>query len=153
MPDVERSIVIRSTLDRVWSAIVDSTAFGTWFGAEFDGPFAVGSTTSGRIVPTRMDAEVAAAQEPHRGAPLTAEVIAIEPKTRFAFRWHPVADSEVQTTVEFRLAEEGDGVRVTITEDGFAALPAEQREAARDGNDGGWDAQTRLLATYLERAA
>ncbi|MFH8252656.1 SRPBCC family protein [Microbacterium sp. B2969] len=149
MTDIRRSIVVSSSLERVWRAIVDSTEFGTWFGAEFDGPFDAGVTTTGRIVPTTIDAAVAAAQEPHRGTPLTAEVVAIEPMRRFAFRWHPVPDSDVLTLVEFSLAEEGDGVRVTITEDGFDALPAEQRDAAREGNDGGWDAQTRLLAGYL----
>jgi len=55
------------------------------------------------------------------------------------------------TTVEFRLAPQGDGVRVTITEDGFGALPEDLRDQARESNDGGWDAQTRLLSTYLER--
>lgn len=151
MPDIERSIVIHAPVEQVWKAIVDSTGFGAWFGAEFDGPFEVGRTTTGRIVPTTIDPEVAAAQEPHRGAPIAAEVVAIEPPSRFAFRWQPVAASEVRTTVEFRLAEEGDGVRVVITEDGFDALPDDVRRQARDGNDDGWDAQTRLLAAYVLR--
>lgn len=152
MPDIQRSIVIHAPVDRVWEAIVDSSAFGAWFGAEFDGPFVVGRTTTGRIVPTTVDPEVAAAQEPHRGAPLEAEVIAIEPQSRFAFRWQPVAGSEVRTTVEFTLVAVGDGVRVTITEDGFGALPDDVRGPAVEGNDGGWDAQTRLLAAYVGRA-
>lgn len=150
MPDIQRTIVIRSTREAVWNAIVDSSAFGAWFGAEFDRTFEVGVTTTGRIVPTSVDPEVAAAQEPHRGAPLTLEVITIEPLTRFAFRWQPVAGSEIRTTVEFTLADASGGVRVTITEDGFDALPAADRDTARDGNDGGWDAQTRLLAGYVE---
>ena len=151
MSDIERSIVIHASQDRVWAAIVDSAAFGAWFGAEFDGPFEVGRTTTGRIVPTTVDAEVAAAQEPHRGSPITAEVIAIEPPTRFAFRWQPVPGSEVRTTVQFLLTAEDDGVRVTITEDGFAALPDDARGQARESNEGGWDAQTRLLAAYVGR--
>ena len=153
MVDVERSSVVRATQERVWAAIVDSREFGAWFGAEFDGPFEVGRTTTGRIVPTTVDAEVAAAQEPHRGSPITAEVIAIEPQTRFAFRWRPAPGSDVLTTVEFRLATEGDGVRVTITEDGFGALPENIRDQTRESNDGGWEAQTRLLSAYLERAS
>ncbi|MDR6610779.1 SRPBCC domain-containing protein [Leifsonia sp. 1010] len=153
MVDVERSIVVRATQERVWAAIVDSKEFGAWFGAEFDGPFEVGRTTTGRIVPTTVDAEVAAAQEPHRGSPIAAVVIAIEPPTRFAFRWQPAPGSDVLTTVEFRLAAEGDGVRVTITEDGFGALPEDIRDQARESNDGGWEAQTRLLGAYLERTS
>lgn len=152
MPDIQRSIVIHAPIEQVWQAIADSTAFGAWFGAEFDGPFEPGRTTTGRIVPTGVDPEVAAAQEPHRGAPIEAEVVAMEPPARFAFRWRPVAGSDVRTTVEFTLKAEGDGVRVTISEDGFGALPDDVRRQARDGNDGGWDAQTRLLAAYLTRA-
>ena len=79
MTDIERSIIIDAPLDRVWAAIADSSSFGAWFGAEFDGPFEVGRTTTGRIVPTAVDAQVAAAQEPYRGSPIAAEVIAIEP--------------------------------------------------------------------------
>jgi uncharacterized protein YndB with AHSA1/START domain len=151
--DIIRSVEIDAPLSRVWEAIVDSHAFGTWFGAEFDGPFEVGATTTGRIVPTAMDAGVASAQEPHRGAPLTLHVLAIEPQQRFAFRWHPVAESTAQTTVEFTLEAVGpERTRVTITEDGFDGLPSEMRDTAREGNAGGWEAQTRLLAEYLRRA-
>ncbi len=150
--DIIRSAEIDAPLGRVWDAIVDSHAFGTWFGAEFDGPFELEATTTGRIVPTAMDAEVASAQEPHRGSAFTLDVLAIEPQRRFAFRWHPVAESAIQTTVEFTLEPVGpERTRVTITEDGFDRLPSELRDEARDGNAGGWEAQTRLLAEYLRR--
>lgn len=151
MPEIRRSIVIAAPLDRVWAAIADPTAFGSWFGAAFDGAFTVGATVTGRIVPTAVDAEVAAAQEPHRGAPLALEIVAIEPPTRFAFRWQPIAGVDVLTTVVFTLRDTREGVEVSITEDGFDALPEAQRDEARRGNDGGWDAQTRLLAAYVSR--
>ena len=151
MHDISRSITIDAQLSAVWDAIVDSSAFGAWFGAEFSGPFALGRTTAGEIVPTTVDPEVAASQEPHRGAPLALEIIAVEPMSRFAFRWQPVADSPVRTTVQFLLAAEPGGVHVTVTEDGFDQLPDDTRASAREGNDGGWKAQTRLLATYLAR--
>ncbi|TPX03752.1 hypothetical protein FJ656_15520, partial [Schumannella luteola] len=152
-PDIRRSAVIAAPLESVWDAIADSRAFGAWFGAELDGPFRVGETTTGRIVPTAVDPEIAAAQEPHRGAPLTFDVLAVEPRRRFAFRWNPSAESAVSTAVEFTLDEVADGTRVTITEDGFDELPEELRDAAREGNDGGWEAQTRLLASYLAARA
>ena len=152
-PDIAQSIVVDAPLERVWDAIADSTAFGTWFGAEFDGPFEAGATTVGRIVPTAVDAEVAAAQEPHRGAPITLDVVAIEPMRRAAFRWQPVGDSAVRTAVEFLLEQVEGGIRVTMTEDGFDELPEAVRGPAREGNAGGWAAQTRLLAGYLARAA
>ena len=152
-PDIAQSVVVDAPLERVWDAIADATAFGTWFGAEFDGPFEVGATVTGRIVPTAIDPEVAAAQEPHRGAPMSLDVVALEPMRRAAFRWQPVSDSEVRTAVELLLEPVDGGIRVTMTEDGFDELPEELRDPARDGNDGGWAAQTRLLAGYLARAA
>ncbi|GAB3401326.1 hypothetical protein GCM10027515_09870 [Schumannella luteola] len=148
-PDISSSIVIDAPLERVWDAIVDSAAFGAWFGAEFDGPFEVGATTTGRIRPTAVDPEVAAAQEPHRGAPLVLHVTAIEPRSRFAFRWHPIDGEDATTTVEVIVEEAAEGTLVTFTENGFDALPEDRRTAAREGNEGGWDAQTRLLAGYL----
>lgn len=45
--------------------------------------------------------------------------------------------------------EAAEGTLVTFTENGFDALPEDRRTAAREGNEGGWDAQTRLLAGYL----
>ena len=128
-------------------------AFGTWFGAEFDGPFRAGATTTGRIVPTAIDRDVAAAQEPHRGAPLSLDIVTIDPMRRFAFRWQPTEGAAAQTTVAFELEPVDDGVRVTITEVGFDQLPDDVRGPARDGNAGGWEAQTRLLSGYLARAA
>lgn len=151
--DITRSVVVDAPVERVWAAIADATAFGTWFGAEFDGPFEAGGTTAGRIVPTTIDPEVAAAQEPHRGTPFTVDVVAIEPQRRFAFRWQPTPESDVRTTVEFTLEPAAEGTRVTITEHGFDQLPDKLRDAARDGNDGGWEAQARLLASYVGRAA
>jgi uncharacterized protein YndB with AHSA1/START domain len=104
-------------------------------------------------VPTAIDPEVAAAQEPHRGTPLTLDIVAIEPMRRLAFRWQPVGDSTVRTAVEFLFEQAESGIRVTMTEDGFDELPEELRGPAREGNEGGWAAQTRLLAGYLARAA
>lgn len=152
-PDIAHSVVIDASLERVWDAIADSSAFGTWFGAEFDGPFTVGTRVAGRIVPTAIDPEIAAAQEPHRGSPFTLDVVALEPMRRAAFRWQPVSDSEVRTAVELLLEQVDGGVRVTMTEDGFDQLPEDVRGSAREGNDGGWAAQTRLLAGYLARVA
>lgn len=152
-PDVAQSVVIDAPLERVWDAVADSRAFGTWFGAEFDGPFEAGATTTGRIVPTAIDPDVAAAQEPHRGAPFSLDVVAVEPMRRFAFRWEASPDSPVRTAVEILLEQVEGGIRVTMTEDGFDELPEQLRNTAREDNAAGWAAQTRLLAGYLDRAA
>lgn len=149
MRDIERSIVIDAPLEKVWAAIADSSAFGRWFGAEFDGPFEPGRSVSARIVPTTMDTEIAAQQASYQDEPFTIDVVAVEPMHRFAFRWEASTDSPVRTTVEFTLTEEPDGVRVRITEDGFDRLPETLRERSRRDNDQGWQAQAGLLAAYV----
>lgn len=154
MPDtdrLEKHAILNAPLERVWSAIIDSASFGAWFGAEFDGPFVVGQTTSGRIVPTQVDPVVAASQEPHRGAPLSLEIVAIEPMSRFVFRWNGALESEVMTTVTFDLKPHADGVSLSIIEQGFDELGEPLGSSTRESNGAGWEAQLGLIAAYLAR--
>ena len=39
---IEKKVVLRAPLSRVWRAISDSHEFGTWFGVTFEGPFVAG---------------------------------------------------------------------------------------------------------------
>ncbi|MGC2758829.1 MAG: hypothetical protein WA217_19985, partial [Candidatus Binatus sp.] len=64
---IEKSVLLHAPRERVWRAISDSKQFGTRFGVEFDGPFVAGTSIIGKMVPTRVDAEVAKRQEPYRG--------------------------------------------------------------------------------------
>lgn len=156
MDRIEKRVVLRAKLARVWEAISDSAQFGTWFGAAFEGPFVAGEWVAGRIAPTRVDPEVAKMQEKARGMAFSVLVDAIEPMTRFAFRWHPFAvdpghdySQEPTTLVEFVLRDAEDGVALTISESGFDRLPEARRVAARAANDGGWGHQARLIGLYL----
>jgi uncharacterized protein YndB with AHSA1/START domain len=153
---IEKKIVLKSTLERVWQAISDSARFGTWFGVKFEGPFTAGSWMSGRIVPTKVDPEVAKLQEPHTGAAFRMLVEQIEPMKRFSFRWHPFAidpshdySNEPTTLVTFELAEIDDGVLLTITESGFEQIPIARRAQAFEANEGGWAHQAKLMEKYL----
>ena len=68
VPDrIEKKITLRAPRSRVWQAVSDAKQFGTWFGVEFDHPFAVGKAMKGRITPTKVDSEVAKLQAPHKG--------------------------------------------------------------------------------------
>lgn len=147
--DIVKRIVLHVPIERVWEAITDSSRFGAWFGADLDGPFREGQATTGRIVPTSVDPEIAALQQPHVGRPWVAHVDVIEPMRRFVFRWNPAEGSDALTTVTFALEEVEDGVALTITESGFDALQDDLRDRARRDNDGGWEAQARLIAAYL----
>jgi uncharacterized protein YndB with AHSA1/START domain len=143
-------------LERVWHAIADADQFGTWFGVAFDGPFVAGARLTGRIVPTRVDPEVAELQRPHEGKAFEFTVDRIEPMRHISFRWHPFAvepgvdyTNEPTTLIEFTLEEVPDGVLLTITESGFDNIPLERRAKAFAANDGGWAKQTQLIEKYL----
>ena len=153
---IEKEVVLRAPLERVWRAISDADEFGRWFGVRFDGPFVAGTSVTGVITPTTVDEDVARAQEPHAGKSDTWQIVAVEPKRRLAFRWHPygvesgVDDSQEPTTlVEFTLDEMADGVRLRIVESGFDAIPAQRRVSAFEANSEGWAAQTELVRKYL----
>ncbi|MEB3034248.1 SRPBCC family protein [[Mycobacterium] nativiensis] len=151
---IEKQVVLRASLDRVWRAISDPAEFGQWFGVRFDGPFVAGTPITATITPTAVDADVARLQEPHAGNRGTWHIVAVEPQRRFAYRWHPFAvDTDVpdepMTLVEFTLAETPDGVLLTIVESGFDALPASRRSSAFEANSGGWAHQVELVRKYL----
>ncbi len=153
---IEKKILLRAPRERVWRAISDSSQFGTWFGVDFDGPFVDGARLTGRIVPTKVDAEVAKLQQPHAGKPFEFTVDRIEPMQRFSFRWHPYAvepgvdySKEPMTLVEFVLADAAGGILLTITESGFDRIPLARRAQAFAANEGGWEKQTQLIEKYL----
>lgn len=75
----------------------------------------------------------------------------------FAYRWCLDADTPVtdgaSTLVTFTLTPNGDATRLTVTESGFADLPAEVREQRYQENTQGWDGGLPELVTFAERAA
>lgn len=157
---IEKQIVLRASRERVWSAISDARQFGTWFGVEFAGEFVAGKQLNGRIVPTKVDPEIAKMQEPHTGLAFHIFVERVEPMRVFAFRWHPYAiepgkdyGKEPTTLVTFELDEVPGGILLKITESGFDQIPLERRAEAFTSNEHGWTAQARLIQKYLEQFA
>ena len=157
---IEKHVVLRAPRERVWKALTDSQQFGTWFGAELDGPFVAGKKVTGRIVPTKVDPEVAKMQEPYRGYPFELEIERIEPMNVFGFRWHPFAidpkvdySHEPTTLVLFELSDatDGTGTSLRITETGFDQIPIERRAQAFTANEGGWTKQIELIGRYVTR--
>ena len=153
---IEKTILLDAPRERVWRAISDAAQFGMWFGVAFDGPFVEGARVTGKMVPTKVDAEVAKMQEPFRGHPFEFFVERIEPSRRFAFRWRPFAiepgvdySAEPMTLVEFLLEEAEGGVLLKISESGFDGIPLARRAKAFAANEGGWTKQALLVAKYL----
>lgn len=160
MDRIEKTVQLRAPLARVWRAVSVAKEFGTWFGVEFDGPFAAGERVTGRIVPTKVDAEVAKNQQPYAGMAFEFTVERVEPMRLISFRWHPFAidpkvdySNEPTTLITFELEEVAGGTRLVITESGFDRIPLERRAKAFTANEQGWTAQAKLIEKYLASAA
>jgi len=156
---IEKKILLHAPLKRVWTALADSTEFGTWFGMKFDGQFAPGALMRGVIVPAKVNAEVAKAQQKYDGMPVEITIEKVEPERLFSFRWHPYAiergvdySAEPTTLIEFVLEEMKDGVMLTVTESGFDQIPLVRRVKAFTANEEGWGMVIKLLEEYLVRA-
>jgi uncharacterized protein YndB with AHSA1/START domain len=153
---IEKKIVLKAPLQRVWRALSDSKQFGTWFGMKFEGPFAPGATMKGVIVPTAVNPEVANAQKKYEGIPFEISIEQMEPERLFSFRWHPGAvdpaidySQEPTTLVVFALEQTPEGVLLTLTESGFDQIPLERRAKTLASNEQGWSIQMTLIEAYL----
>ncbi len=142
---IQKEVVLRAPLARVWSALSDPAKFGAWFGAKLSGAFIEGSVTRGQITIKGFEHVM-----------LEMAIVRMEPERYFAYRWHPYAidtkvdySSEPMTLVEFRLEPATDGTKLTITESGFESIPEARRAEAFRMNDGGWSAQAEKIARYV----
>lgn len=157
IPDrIEKKVLLRASRARVWRALTDPQEFGSWFGMRFDGPFAPGTTVNARIVPTTVDADVAAMQKKFEGLVFELRVEQLEPQRLFSFRWHPSAvergvdySAEPTTLVSFVLEESPNGILLTVTESGFDRIPLARRAQAFGSNDAGWKKQLEIIEKYL----
>lgn len=143
---IECEARIAAPIERVWEAIGDHRQFGEWFKVAIDQPFEAGQKSTGHItIPAYAHVR------------WTAEVVAVEPPHRLAFRWHPYAieqgrdySNEPMTLVDIMLEPDGDGTMVRVVESGFDALPASRRDEAFRMNASGWEAQMKNVRAYVE---
>jgi uncharacterized protein YndB with AHSA1/START domain len=153
---IEKQVLLRTSRKRAWRALSDSTEFGTWFGMRVDGPFSAGAVMHCVIVPTAVNAEVAAMQKPYEGKAFDITIEEMEPERVFSFRWHPYAveagvdySAEPTTLVVFTLEEVADGVMLTVVESGFDRIPLARRAKAFAAIEGGWSKQMELIEAYI----
>ena len=143
---IETETLINASIDRVWDAVGDHRRFGEWFKVVLDQPFVAGQKSTGHIT--------------HKGyehVRWSADIVAVEPPRRLAFRWHPYAieegrdySGEPTTLVEIVLEPSGEATRLRIVESGFDALPATRRDEAFRMNASGWDQQMVNVKAYVE---
>lgn len=116
---IERSIVVRAERSRVWQAITTPDHIAKWCGPIHFERLAVGEAlTFGR-----------------KGE---GSIALVEPMERFGFRWQIAWPHPAQTLVIFALKTVPEGTRVTVTEQGFEALPEEVRKEHFKSNTQGW---------------
>src|SRR5918998_2655411 len=149
VPDqIERETVIKVPVERVWALITEPDHVGRWFG------------DAGAEIDLRPGGEMVIRWTDH-GAN-RARVVAVEPHTRFSYRWAPFEDPAGEepvegnsTLVEFTLAPEGDGTRLRVVESGFASLATSEEQRSRNhaGNTGGWRYELDELREYAAKVA
>lgn len=146
---IYREIEISAPMAHVWKALTDHKELAKWFCAEADKPFKVGEISRGKIHGGCN----------HDDLDWESEIVAMDPQTYFAWKWHPGApidgenysDAE-RTLVEFRLKPTTSGTVVSVRESGFEKVPMTRREKALAQNNAGWDAQLKNLEGHFEHA-
>ncbi len=164
---IEKRVVLRASLQRVWQAISDAKQFGVWFGIELTGEFVAGSSITGSFI-ADLDETAIVKQQEKLGLRPTAIRMAekqfvfctverVEPERYFSFRWIPYGidadadpNAEPTTLVEFFLQEMSEGTLLTIVESGFDSVPAHRRERAFRMNEAGWGAQAENVSRYVD---
>jgi uncharacterized protein YndB with AHSA1/START domain len=136
---IEREIVIKAPVERVWSALTEADHIGRWFGnaAEID---------------LRPGGEMTVSWAKH--GVFSAVVERVEPPTFFSFRWARPAGEKLRdgnsTLVEFTLDADGEQTRLRVVESGFPSLEGTEEEKSRyaSGNTEGWAAELDELREY-----
>ena len=145
---IERETFIKAPIERVWALITEAQHLGRWFG------------DAGAEIDLRPGGAMVVRWAEH--GTTRGRVVAVEPHTRFAYRWAPFQDPGGEepdegnsTLVEFTLQPEGHATRLRVVESGFASLATSEEQRARnhEGNTEGWEHETDELRAYAERVA
>jgi uncharacterized protein YndB with AHSA1/START domain len=146
---IQKQIHLKAPRVRVWRALTDYREFSTWFGVKLESPFVPGQTSSGQIsIPG------------YEHIRMEATVQKLEPENYFSYTWHPYAiepgvdySTEPPTLVEFTLEEKGGETLLTVTESGFAKIPAHRRDKAFRMNSDGWSEQLKSIEEHVAKAS
>ena len=122
---VERSVWIDAAIEDAWEAVTNPAKLGEWY--------APGSPWKIPVLEEGAKVEFHHSPNAHHTATevtvLKATITSLDPPHEFSLRWEPdktYPDLVLVTT--FALAEENGGTRATISESGYEAIPADERE-------------------------
>jgi len=145
---IERKVLIKGTVARVWRALSDAAEFGNWFGVDFKGKsFVPGKQVQGKITYPGYE---------H----LTMEVWVekMVPERLLSWRWHPAAidpavdySQEPTTLVVFELEEVDGGTMLSVVESGLDKIPLNRRADVYRLNSSGWDAQMENIKKHVAK--
>jgi uncharacterized protein YndB with AHSA1/START domain len=140
--EIERDILIEAPVEVVWRTVTEPDQMMQWFADKVDlevKPGAHGYMGFGE-----------------QGGSVVVE--AVEPPTRFSFRWnHPAGEEPTESNsllVEFTLAPEGEHTRLRVTERALSSLdrPDIDKATYADEHNHGWgDFLDRLARLHAER--
>lgn len=147
---IEKEIVLKAPVSRVWQAISDPAEFGAWFKVDMSGvTFEPGKPAVGKMTYPGFE-----------GSPFEIVIDRMEPERLFSFKWHPYGidpaydySGEPMTLIEFELQEVEGGTRLTVTESGFDNIPLARRAEAFRMNGEGWAMQLQNIEAYVTGAA
>ena len=140
---IEKQIVIRAPLSRVWNALTTPSEFGAWFRA----------TVSVSHFRSGERADLVSTYPGHEGTAFSIDVVEVAPEHRFVWQWNSgdPSDKDSYTTVMFELQEVENGTLVKVTESGFERVTLSRRAKAFESNSQGWEIQTKNLRDYVEQ--
>jgi uncharacterized protein YndB with AHSA1/START domain len=144
---IERDVLIDAPVARVWELLTGAEHLGRWFG------------DAGAEIELRPGGALSLSWREY--GTVRGRVEAVEPPHRVAYRWAATRESRAEPTpanstlIEFTLAAEGDGTRVSVVESGFDGLEVdvEERTAALASHTEGWAAELDELAVYARGIA
>jgi uncharacterized protein YndB with AHSA1/START domain len=143
---IEKKILLKAPLARVWRALSDAKEFGDWFGVDFMGKaFVAGQPLKGQITYPGYEHLV-----------MEVFVERVVPQRLLSWRWHPAAidpavdySQEPTTLVVFELEEGEGGIWLSVVESGFDKIPAARRATAFRMNTSGWDQQMKNIEKHV----
>lgn len=143
MPDrIERTITIAGTAEAVWAVV---SVPGWWIND--------GTLREHRI---EQDGDLVVVHDDTHGR-FRLRIGPLEPPRRAVFAWVPHGGGEEPgtgsaTTVEFRIADDPVGVRLTVIETGFASLdlPEDRRRRNHEDNEAGWAEELEVARRAIE---
>jgi uncharacterized protein YndB with AHSA1/START domain len=141
---IEREILIDAPVDVVWSVVTEPEHISGWFSDTVELELRPGGALVLRWEGTHT---------------VQGRVERVEPPHFFSFHWvvghgSNLADGN-STLVEFSLAQEGEGTRLTVVESGFRdlALDDDLRTQRFDSHREGWAKELGELVDYVKRGA